>query len=313
MFLRGNERIESAIERFYENGCEETLRAVTEAIRQRMHEDGQLVFPILRDPDNPDSFAFRSLEAEAGKPWNAAFTSMEEADKGPESEKLAIFMDVMMKYSLQTEAEGIIINPFGKLFRLDNTLIRKIFDADGGVEYIVPDGPVTEEMLEDGSFLKRAAEICGRNRTQMNVIRLCRILRDSRVWIPCRAIMGKADEDALSEMAAEAEKNEGLDSLAGREFVNLERIRMVPDILQSGDDFFFPVFTAAEEMGEYGSRFSKVQKHFPEAAALARNSEKDVKGIVINAFSEPFVVPKDLFDLIAGMDSAFERKEQDGE
>ena len=67
---------------------------------------------------------------------------------------------------------------------------------------------------------------------------------------------------------------------------------MVPDILQNGDEFFFPVFTTAEEMGEYGNNFSNIQRHFLEAANLARNNEKNVAGIVINAFSEPFVIPK---------------------
>ena len=84
---------------------------------------------------------------------------------------------------------------------------------------------------------------------------------------------------------------------------------MIPDILQNGEEFFFPVFTTAEEMGEYGKRFSKVEKHFLEATILARNNEKKVKGIVINAFSEPFVIPVDLFDLIMGMPSSFEKKE----
>ena len=66
---------------------------------------------------------------------------------------------------------------------------------------------------------------------------------------------------------------------------------MIPDILQKGDEFFFPVFSSAEEMGEYGERFSKIEKHFLEVANLARNNEKNVKGIVINAFTESFVIP----------------------
>ena len=80
----------------------------------------------------------------------------------------------------------------------------------------------------------------------------------------------------------------------------------VPDILQSGDNFFFPVFTTAEEMGEYGDQFSKMPRHFLEAMILARNNEKNVKGIVINAFSEPFEIPVELFDIIAGMKSNVE-------
>ena len=86
---------------------------------------------------------------------------------------------------------------------------------------------------------------------------------------------------------------------------------MVPDILQNGEDYFFPVFSSEEEMGEYGEQFSKVQRHFLEAANLARNNEKHVKGIVINAFTEPFEIPVELFDIIAGMKSSLEEVKED--
>ena len=164
----------------------------------------------------------------------------------------------------------------------------------------------TAELLEDGSFLKRAVEICNRNRTQLNLIKLAKILRDSWVWVPCNAIMSDADNAAVEKMIMEAEKNGGLDSLIGAKICNRDGIRMVPDILQNGDEYFFPVFTSDTEMGEYGERFSKIQRHFLEAANLARNNEKNVAGIVINAFTEPFVVPRKMFDVIAGMNSGFE-------
>ena len=140
-----------------------------------------------------------------------------------------------------------------------------------------------------------------------SMIKLLRILRDSLVWIPCNVIMSDADNAAMEKMLAEAEESEsGLKSLVGKTITNQDCIRMVPDILQNENDFFFPVFTSAEEMGDYGETFSKVEKHFLEAANLARNNEKNVAGIVINAFTESIVIPKDLFDIIAGMPSSIE-------
>ena len=44
---------------------------------------------------------------------------------------------------------------------------------------------------------------------------------------------------------------------------------------------------------------------------LARNNEKKVTGIVINAFTEPFVMPMELLDIIAEMDSAIENPENE--
>ena len=179
------------------------------------------------------------------------------------------------------------------------------------MEYIVPDDAITEELLEDGSFLKRAVEICNRNITKLNLIKLMRILRDSYVWVPCNAIMSDADNAMFEQMIKEAEEGDGLESMTGMEVKTSDEVRMVPDILQNGDEFFFPVFSSAEEMGEYGDSFSKVQMHFLEAANLAGNNEKDVTGIVINAFSEPFVIRKESFELIADIQSSVEEGDSD--
>ena len=207
---------------------------------------------------------------------------------------------------METEFDGFVINPWGRSFLLAKELIDMMFKADGDVEYTVPDETITAELLEDGTFLKRAIEICNRNRTQLNMLKLLKILRDSWVWIPCNAIMSDADYAAMEKLVMDAKDN--LDSLVGMELTNQDNIRMVPDILQNGDEFFFPVFTTAEEMGEYGERFSKIEKHFLEAANLARNNERDLTGIVINAFSEAFVVPKELFDLIFEMESGLKEE-----
>ena len=306
MFLDGNEKIEVAIAVYHAKSTRENLVAVLDVIRQRMHEDGHFIFPISVDEDDEYSFSFRTVDIGDGKVWHAAFTSQAEYEKGEESRVISNFIDSTLKLLLKSEADGFIINPWGLSFLLSKELADMIIKADDGVEYSVPDDKITAGLLEDGSFLKRAVEICNRNRTQLNLIKLAKILRDSWVWVPCNAIMSDADNAAVEKMIMEAEKNGGLDSLIGAKICNRDGIRMVPDILQNGDDYFFPVFTSDTEMGEYGERFSKIQSHFLEAANLARNNEKNVAGIVINAFTEPFVVPKEMFDVIAGMESSVE-------
>ena len=307
-FLAGNELIEVAIDKFYADSCKENLVGILEAIRQRMHADGHFMFPVATSDDG-NSFAFRTVQSKDGKEWIAAFTSPAEHEKGEPSEIVSNFIDVMLKEALTAEHAGFIINPWGKSFMLAKELIEMIFKADGGVEYTVPDDPITAELLEDGSFLKRAVEICNRNRTQMNMIKLMKILRDSWIWIPCNAIMSAADTEAVTKMIKDAVKKGSLDVLVGNTITNQDDVHMVPDILQNGEDFFFPVFTTVEEMGEYGNDFSKIQEHFLTAVSLARNNKKKITGIVINAFSEPFVIPGELFDIIAEMDSAIEPKE----
>lgn len=308
-FLDGNIVIEEAISAFHANATEEQLLAVLEAIRQRMHEDGHFMIPVLVSEDGTE-FAFRNVQAEDGTEWPVAFTSSAEYKKGPASQTLSNFIDTLFKTCIDTENPGFILNPWGQPFTLTTKMMNLIFETDGDVEYHVPDDAITPELLEDGSFLKRATEICNRNRTQLNMIKLVKILRDSWIWIPCTAVLSDADYEVVEKMVKDAEQNGGLDSLVGTNLTNQDNIRMIPDILQNGDDYFFPVFTTEEEMGEYGEHFSKIQKHFLEAVNLARNNEKKVKGIVINAFSEPFVVPIDLFDLIADIPSSFEQVEE---
>ena len=312
-FLEGNELIEAAIDRYYKESSRETLIAILDTIRQRMHADGHFIFPVLVDEEDENRFAFRSIRTKDGKIWNAAFTSHAEYEKGEPSRVISNFIDSSMKFCLESETAGFIINPWGKSFMLGKDLIGMIFEADGDVEYSVPDDPITAELLEDGSFLKRAIGICNRNRTQLNLIKLARILRDSWVWVPCTAILSDADYEQWTKLVMDAQEKGDLNSIVGQEVTSQDHIRMVPDILQNGEDFFFPVFTTAEEMGEYGDDFSKIERHFLEAANLAKNNEKNVIGIVINAFTEPFVIPKEMFEVIAGMDSSLDQEVPDQE
>ncbi len=296
-FLEGNEKIEEAIRVYHGDPGKENLCAVLEAIRTRMHEDGHFMVPAALSEDGK-TFSFHTLQTKDGREWLAVFTTPAELQKGESGRIISHFIDSMLNACLDSECAGLIINPWDKPFLLTRELIEMLKKADGDAEYTVPEDPVTPELLEGGSFLKRAVRICSRNKTQLNVIRLLRILRDSRIWIPCRAVLSDADQEALEKRMKEAEENGGYDTLEGTILTNRDPIRMVPDILQSGEDYFFPVFSSADEMGEYGNGFSKVEKYFLEAAGLARNNERNVKGIVINAFSEPFVIPREWFDLI---------------
>ncbi len=166
-----------------------------------------------------------------------------------------------------------------------------------------PSAKLTAEDLEDGSMLKAAIHTFLTDRTEPHFIDIMELLRDSDVWIPCNAIIGNDDLEALNQAVAEAEESGDMQSLVGRSFTSRQEIRMVPDILRNGDNYFFPVFSSDEEMGGYGDRFSKVQAHFLEAISMARNSEKEITGIVINAFTEPFILEAKIFDLVEKLKS----------
>ncbi len=312
-FLEGNEIIEEAIERFFDDDSDENLKGILDAIRRRMHEDGHFIIPVVQDEEDEEAVLFRTVQLDGGEWWQVAFTSQEEFKKGADSEVMSYFIDEAIKSGIDIGVNGYVINPWGDhAFKLSRELMEAIVKADGDVEYIVPQDDLTEELLEDGSYLKRAIEICNRNSTKYNILRLFRILSDSYVWVPCNAVMSERDQAAYDKMINDAiEKNseDGLnDALIGMTHTNEDEVRMVPDILQNDDRYFFPVFTTAEEMGEYGEHFSKVQMPVLQAINLAENNEYNVEGIVINAFSDPFVVNRAGFELIEEMASEFEEK-----
>lgn len=167
-----------------------------------------------------------------------------------------------------------------------------------------PSHKITAEDLEDGTMLKDAVQCFNNERTEGNFISVLELLRDSYVWIPCNAILSDADQKHIEALLDET--GDDPEALIGQESMVQESIRLVPDILQNGDNYFFPVFSSAEEMGEYGEHFSKVQKHMLEAIILAKNNEKEIAGIVLNAFSDPFVLETEIFDIFENMKSSLD-------
>lgn len=123
-----------------------------------------------------------------------------------------------------------------------------------------------------------------------------RVISDSYVWIPCTAVMSDADNKSIEDLIKKHSENP--EELVGKSFGANDEIRLIPDILQKGDDLFFPVFSSVEAMGEYGNGFSKIQKHMLDVITLASNNEKKLSGIVINAFTEPFVLKEMAYDSV---------------
>lgn len=134
----------------------------------------------------------------------------------------------------------------------------------------------------------------------IRTLKLCIILENSDLWIPCRTVLGDADAAKMDQAVREVGASGNMESLIGMEFTNDEPIRFIPDILQNGEDLFFPAFTTAEEMGEYGNGFSKIEKPFPEIIRLAENNEQHPIGIVIDPYTNPFLLRRELYGLAGG-------------
>ena len=83
-------------------------------------------------------------------------------------------------------------------------------------------------------------------------------------------------------------------------------MKFVPDILQNGEEFFLPVFSNQEQMGEHSNHFSKLERHFFDAMRLALGRE-DICGIVLDPFTSPCVVMKEDFDFVGNLPSLLKR------
>ena len=166
---------------------------------------------------------------------------------------------------------------------------------------MTPSRQLTAEDLEDGRLLKEAVTAFNKSRTKDNFFEVLELLRDSYVWVPCSAVLGDEDREAF-EKAVESAGGD-LSSLVGITFTSKASIRLIPEILKNGDKFFFPIFSSEEEMGELSKGFSKVEKHMLEVIPLARNNEKKPAGIVLNAFTEPFLLDAEIFDIVENMKS----------
>ena len=140
---------------------------------------------------------------------------------------------------------------------------------------------VTREMMAGGDLLRHLVEHFKEEPSREHISLLLNCFRDSMLFIPVTI----------------KENEEG-------------KLEMLPDLLDSNGELFFPVFSRAEEMGSYGENFSKAERSFEEIAGYVKNDNR-VSGIVLDAFSNYFVLSKEYIDIALSMPSRIvERKTQ---
>ena len=114
--LNGNEKIEEAIHLFYQEQTEHRFMGVCMAVRERIAQDGHLLFPVEigQDENGCQSYEFKTLELD-GHPVVVAFTNIAEKEKGPAVGGLSTFADSVLETLLQMDdIAGLLINPWGE-------------------------------------------------------------------------------------------------------------------------------------------------------------------------------------------------------
>ena len=149
---------------------------------------------------------------------------------------------------------------------------------------------IAPETLENGRVLQMLVEQLENTPCEEHYVAVLRCLRDSIVWIPGEIQISTEDAETICRKKA------------GDSFSPQQDMKFIPGLLKNGEEFFLPVFSNMEVMGEYGRSFSKIQRHFFDAMRLALGQE-DVSGIVLDPFTSPCVVLKGDFDFIGNLPS----------
>ena len=104
-FLDGNDMIEKAISVFKEEQAEENLFAILRSIHIRTRQDGHFMIPVIVSEDE-QQYAFRTIQTGKGEEMMVAFTSPGEYEKGPKSQIISNFIDVILKDCLEEGFPG---------------------------------------------------------------------------------------------------------------------------------------------------------------------------------------------------------------
>ena len=114
-----------------------------------------------------------------------------------------------------------------------------------------------------------------REKTTESIEALFKELKQAKVWVPFNASL--------------------MDGSDGQ-----EGARLKPDILRKGDDYFYPCFLTEEDIPkDYYERFSWLQLPLMDCLFAAEGMDSfPVRGIVLDAFSDPVEIDKGAFEAI---------------
>ncbi len=157
------------------------------------------------------------------------------------------------------------------------------------------DHEFSKEDLSDGSLLKAAIEEFNHNKNEDSFGFALTVLRSGSVIVPCDVNLSDKASAIMDKLKSEGKD---IDSLEGEDEETFRSgIFFNPNILENDGHRFFPAFSSAEEMGDHLAEASKVNMPFLHAIDMALDGD-DVEGIVVNPYTDNFIVGKDIYDII---------------
>lgn len=153
---------------------------------------------------------------------------------------------------------------------------------------------ISKKELDSGNLLRflKHRFLTQQNRQTLMPVLSC--LRDSEVIVPVQVNVSDADRARILNAA----KGESVDTI--------DPVSFKPDLLQSEDGTFLPVFSSADQIDpEYAKNFALLTVPAVQCIRTALDM-KDVSGLVIDAFTEAMLVPKESAEIILKMKSHLE-------
>lgn len=171
------------------------------------------------------------------------------------------------------------------------------------------DDKLTKDDLHDGTVLKGAIVDYKKNQDDETFGFILALLHSSDVIVPCNIELNK---DALSLYESCQKAGKDIDSMNEAELARF-RAGMIfhPIILERKDNKqqCVPAFTTEQEAGKSHEDAAMVNMPFLNAIKLAKDADEQIDEIVVNPYTNPFTVEKELFDQIANLDPIVEEEE----
>lgn len=145
--------------------------------------------------------------------------------------------------------------------------------------------------MESKDRLKKAIAELKQHPSTERLDAVVEILKEDSVWIPCTAVTDAEDDEKVKKMIEEA--GDDKDSLIGKEYVSDEGIRIIPKFIEGGGHLYLPIFSSTDEM-IVDDETSEVESTIFEAIILAENCDQQLRGIVVNPFTQAFIIDAQL-------------------
>lgn len=128
--LNGNERIAQAIDNVKQEASDFNYRKLLETIQSQMAEKRSFLIPVeFKTADDGAELAdFRAVKYENER-YLAAFTSLEELQKGVSTDYIAYDIRLFLDVALETkDVDGAVLNPWGEQYVLYPETVRILRD-----------------------------------------------------------------------------------------------------------------------------------------------------------------------------------------